>query len=80
MKILKKKNQDEFRPDTFAAFMQAPCGRLVVRQVLADLHRSRDYQSLLQLRKPLFEGLRDNCSPVKTVVYINEEGIHREVE
>jgi hypothetical protein len=80
MEILKKKNQDEFRPDTFAVFMQAPCGRLVARQVLTDLHRSGEYKSLLGLRKPLRERLRNNCAPIRTVVYINGERIYREVE
>jgi hypothetical protein len=79
MEILTKKNREEFRPDTFAVFMQAPCGRLLARQVLADLHRGGEYQSLLKLRKPLLERLRNNCAPVRTVVYIREEGIHREV-
>jgi hypothetical protein len=73
IEILKKKNKDEFRPDTFSVFMQAPCGRLVARQVLTDLHREGEYKSLLKLRKPLLERLRGNCMPIETVVYINEE-------
>jgi hypothetical protein len=72
IEILKKKNQDEFRPDTFGVFMQAPCGRLIVRQVLMDLHKHREYKSLLKLQKPLLERLRNNCMPVKTVVYTDE--------
>jgi hypothetical protein len=73
IEILKKKNMDEFRPDTFGVFMQAPCGRLIVRQVLMDLHKPNEYKSLLKLRKPLAERLRGNCMPAKTVVYINED-------
>jgi hypothetical protein len=73
IEILKKKNQDTFRPDTFDVFMQAPCGRLIVHQVLADLHKQGEYKSLLKLQKPLLERLRDNCMPVKTVIYINED-------
>jgi hypothetical protein len=73
MEILRKKNLDEFRPDTFGVFMQAPCGRLIARQVLRDLHKRDEYKSLLKLRKPLAERLRGNCMPVKTVVYINED-------
>jgi hypothetical protein len=82
IEILKKKNRDEFRPDTFSVFMQAPCGRLVARQVLKDLHRSGEYKSLLKLREPLLKRMRSNCVPVKTVVYINEEEeeFYREVE
>jgi hypothetical protein len=71
--ILKKRNQVEFRPDTFDVFMQAPCGRLLVRQVLQDLNISNEYKTLLKSQKPLLERLRNNCTPPKTVVYINEE-------
>lgn len=71
--ILVKRNQYEFRPDTFDVFMQAPCGRLVVHQALRDLHKQSEYTSLLKLQKPLLERLRANCTPVKTVIYINED-------
>jgi hypothetical protein len=70
--ILIKRNQDEFRPATFDVFMQAPCGRLIVHQVLRDLHRQNEYKSLLKLQKPLLDRLKNNCTPVKTAVYINE--------
>jgi hypothetical protein len=73
MDILIKRNQDEFRPDTFDVFMQAPCGRLMVHQVLRDLRKQGEYKSLLKLRKPLLERLRNNCMPVKTVIYINKD-------
>jgi hypothetical protein len=73
IEILKKKNQNEFRPDTFAVFMQAPCGRLIVHQALWDLNKHEKYKSLLKLQKPLLERMRNNCMPVKTVIYINEE-------
>jgi hypothetical protein len=71
--ILVKRNQDEFRPDTFYVFMQAPCGRLIVHCVLWDLDKQGEYKSLLKLQKPLLERLRDNCIPSKTVIYINED-------
>jgi hypothetical protein len=73
--ILIKRNQVEFRPDTFETFMQAPCGRLIVHQVLRDLNRSDEYKSLLKLQKPLLDRIRENCTPIKTVVYINEEAL-----
>jgi hypothetical protein len=73
MDILIKRNQDVFRPDTFEVFMQAPCGRLMVRQVLRDLHKREEYKSLLKLRKPLPERMRNNCMPSKTVIYINKD-------
>jgi hypothetical protein len=71
--ILIKRNQEEFRPDTFDVFMQAPCGRLVVHQVLHDLHKQHEYKSLMKLKKPLLERLRNNCKPIKTIVYINKD-------
>ena len=73
--ILIKRNQVEFRPDTFEIFMQAPCGRLIVRQVLRDLNMQDKYKSLLKFQKPLLERLRNNCMPSKTVIYINEESV-----
>jgi len=71
--FLTKKNQRELRPDSFDVFMQAPCGRLVVRQVLRDLNRQNEYKSLKKLQKPLWQQLQDNCLPDKTVIYINKE-------
>ncbi len=35
--ILMEKNRDELRPDTFRQFMDAPCGRLLAKVVIADL-------------------------------------------
>lgn len=71
--ILIKRNQNEFRPDTFGVFMQAPCGRLIVRQVLQDLNMKNEYKSLVKLQAPLLKRLQNNCVPAKTVIYINEE-------
>jgi len=73
IELLIKRNRDNFRPDTFEKFMQAPCGRLIARQVLRDLNKPDEYKSLLKLRKPLLVRLRNNCSPVKTTIYINKE-------
>ena len=71
--ILTKRNLAEFRPDTFEMFMQAPCGRLVVHQVLRDLHKKEEYKTLLKLQKPLLKRLQNNCTPTKTVIFINEK-------
>jgi hypothetical protein len=73
IELLTTRNQNEFRPDTFTVFMQAPCGRLIVREVLRDLNKRDEYKSLLKLRKPLLKRLRDNCTPTKTVIYINKD-------
>ena len=75
MDILIKRNEIEFRPDTFEIFMQAPCGKLIVRQVLRDLNRQGDYKSLLKLQKPLLLKLKNNCTPTKTIIHINEDAV-----
>ena len=73
IEFLTARNQNGFRPDTFTVFMQAPCGRLIVREALRDLNMRDEYKSLLKLRKPLLEQLRDNSTTTKTVIYINED-------
>jgi hypothetical protein len=75
IKILVKRNHGKFRSDTFSVFMQAPCGRLIVRYVLRRLDKQEEYKELLKLQKPLLERLRNNCAPVKTVIYINKEDV-----
>jgi len=74
--ILVKRNRDEFRPDTFEVFMRAPCGRLLVRSVLSELGKADEYKNLLKMKKPFLTELKQNCAPVKTVVYLNEERIY----
>jgi hypothetical protein len=73
--LLVKRNKNEFRPDTFEVYMQAPCGRLVVREALRELNKREKYKSLIKLQKPLLERLRNNCAPSRTVIFINEEKI-----
>jgi len=73
--LLVNRNKTEFRPETFEVFMQAPCGRLVVREALRDLNMQEKYKVLLELQKPLLERLKNNCTPSKTVIFINEEKI-----
>jgi len=71
--LLVKRNKNEFRPDTFEIYMQAPCGRLVVHEALRDLNMREEYKTLLKLQKPLLERLRNNCTSSKTVIFINED-------
>jgi hypothetical protein len=73
--LLVNRNKKEFRPDTFEIYMQAPCGRLVVRQALKDLNMRGEYKALLKLKKPFLQNFRNNCVPQKTVIYINEEAL-----
>ena len=70
--ILTKKNRNEFRPDTFEMFIQAPCGRQVVREALKNLGKQSEYRNLLKLQKPLREKIRDIWNPAKTAIYIND--------
>jgi len=71
--LLVNRNKNEFRPDTFEIYMQAPCGRLVVHEALKELNIQKEYKTLKKLQKPLLERMKNNCMPVKTVIFINEE-------
>lgn len=71
--ILLKKNKDEFRPETFKIFMQAPCGRLVTKSVLQALNQKDKYKELLIYKEPFFVSVKNNFKPTKTSIYINEE-------
>lgn len=67
--VLMTRNSDTLHPDTFKDYMQAPCGRLLVHVVLADLGMSGRYRDLRALRQPLWTTLKSNCKTQKTVVY-----------
>ncbi|NLM01388.1 MAG: hypothetical protein GX220_08065 [Treponema sp.] len=71
--ILKGKNSKEFRPETFKIFMQAPCGRLLVKSVLKDLNMKYRYKELLVYKQSFIDSLKNNIKPQKAVIYINEE-------
>jgi hypothetical protein len=73
--ILIGKNKKEFRSDTFRVFMQAPCSRLIVRYTLNQINRKNEYKYLLEMKKPFVENVREGCTPVDTVIYINEENV-----
>jgi hypothetical protein len=73
--LLVNRNKNEFRPDTFEIYMQAPCGRLVVRQALKKLNKQDEFKELLKLKKPFFQSCRENLVPVKTVIYIKEDAL-----
>ena len=57
-KILMERNSDRFRPDTFAKFMEAPCGRLLVKVVLKDLGYSEHYPSLKVYQPSIWHQIR----------------------
>lgn len=74
-KILMQRNCDCFRPDTFCEYMQAPCGRLLVKIVLNDLNLSHEYNTLKKLKQPFITTLKNSCKSQKTIVYINKNNL-----
>lgn len=62
-------NAQQFVPTSFEEYMQAPCGRLLVRVVLTDLGKREAYRDLKKLKAPLKTRLHDACVPKKTIVY-----------
>ena len=54
---------------SFYEYMQAPCGRLLVKVVLTDLEKKEAYRELKKLKAPLKQRLHDACIPKKTVIY-----------
>jgi len=62
--VLFLRNRTDFRPDTFKPYIDAPCGRLLVRLVLHDLGKSHEYENIL--RQSVFYG--EKCFERKTVV------------
>ena len=71
--VLLAKNQKEFREDSFIMFMQAPCGRLLVKAVLSDLNIPQKYKDLEKYKKTFFQSVKEGCAPQKTEVYINKD-------
>lgn len=71
--VLMQRNMTEIRPDTFSEYVQAPCGRLLIKIVLADLHQQDTYKNILKLKQPLWKTLKTSCKTQKTVVYINDK-------
>lgn len=67
------KNKNEFRPDSFQVFMQAPCGRLLTKTVLKDLNLKEKYKELLVYKEPFFVSLKKGCQKQETKIYINED-------
>lgn len=62
-------NSTKLNPDSFYEYMQAPCGRLLVKVVLTDLEKKEAYRELKKLKAPLKQRLHDACIPKKTVIY-----------
>jgi hypothetical protein len=73
MVLLINKNKREFRPESFKIYMQSPCSRLLVKSVLLELDKKRNYRELLIYKPSLLAEIRKNLAPVKTSVYINAD-------
>ena len=71
--ILMRRNRDDFHPNSFKPFMNAPCGRLLVKAVLHDLGISGRYKELLIFREPLLVRAWKSCTVQETKIYINED-------
>ncbi len=70
--ILCGKNKDNFRPESFEVFMQAPCGRLLTKAVLKDLNLSEKYKELLVYKPTLRVSMKNACAKQETKIYYHK--------
>lgn len=75
--ILIERNKNAIRIDTFAEYMQAPCGRLLVRIVLKDLNKQSLYKILKRKYVPTFHDIlkrfKESRKPKRTIIHIEEQ-------
>ena len=74
-RILVEKNKNEFHPETFKIFMQAPCGVLLTKVVLKDLGLKKRYSEVKIYKKTFFDFIKDGCANKnqETRIYINKD-------
>lgn len=76
--VLMERNRDGLRDDTFKEYMQAPCGRLLVRIVLSDLGESGQYRRIRKMYRmslrDTIKTIRESWKPKRTVVYVIKNG------
>ena len=74
-KILMERNKNEFHPETFKIFMQAPCGVLLTKVVLKDLNLKERYSEVKIYKKTFFDFIKDGCANKnqETRIYINKD-------
>ncbi len=74
-KILMERNKNEFHPETFKIFMQAPCGVLLTKVVLKDLNLKERYSEVKIYKKSFFGLIKDGCinKTQETKIYINKD-------
>ena len=70
--VLLAKNRNGFRQESFKVFMQAPCGRLLTKAVLADLGLKDKYRELLAYKEPFFDSVKNGFKTTRTRIYMNE--------
>lgn len=71
-KKLIEANTGCFNPDSFKEYMQAPCGRLLVKVVLDDLGKKELYKKLKKTRISWIRTIKSNFKVTKTVIYKKE--------
>lgn len=71
--VLTERNRNAFRPDTFEEYMQAPCGRLLVKVVLADLGMPERYASLKRMKRGFWTCRKDRFRTENARIWINPD-------
>lgn len=66
---LTEENSKTFNPESFKEYMEAPCGRLLVKIVLKDLGMSDKYSSLKNYRISWKKNIKNACISQKTTIY-----------
>ena len=73
-----EQNEKELDVESFREYIQAPCGRLLVKVVLTDLGRRSEYKYIKKQLNPTFKemikALRYACRPKETKIYVNVGG------
>ena len=69
--LLIQRNAEQFRPDTFTEFMHAPCGRLLTKIVLEDMHCPVRFIVFILFCFLFIKQLGKNSGPRKHTVYVN---------
>ena len=71
-RILVRRNRNGLRADSFKEYMQAPCGRQLVKIVLKDLGEREKYKELKKQFVPSFgdriKSVAHSCKRKKTIV------------
>lgn len=65
--LLMRRNHLKFKPETFAKYMEAPCGRLLTRVVLKDLGKREEYKNLKKYKRSILHFVCNECKGEPTV-------------